>query len=192
MRKLVYYVALSLDGRIAGPAGEIDFYPMSDEYSAWMTERYPETIPTQFRPMAGVADAPNKSFDTVLMGWNTYQPALDENITSPYAHMRQYVVGGVSRQIADPSVTLVTGDPVDLVRELKQEDGLDIWLCGGGLLAGSLLAEIDELVIKSYPVVAVAGVPAFTGEFQPTYFEPAQRQAFGNGNVVTWLTRKKC
>jgi hypothetical protein len=31
MRKLVYYVGVSLDGYIAGPAGEFDFYPSDAE-----------------------------------------------------------------------------------------------------------------------------------------------------------------
>lgn len=48
MRKLVYYAAVSLDGYIAGPDGEFDFYPMSDDMS-WIRERYPESIPTELR-----------------------------------------------------------------------------------------------------------------------------------------------
>ncbi len=40
----------------------------------------------------GLADAPNLRFDTVVMGLGTYRPALDAGLTSPYAHLRQYVV----------------------------------------------------------------------------------------------------
>ncbi|MFG3013690.1 hypothetical protein ACGFZB_25230 [Streptomyces cinerochromogenes] len=39
--------------------------------------------------------------------------------------------------------------------------GLDIWLCGGGRLAGTLWPEIDELLIKTYPVVAGTGIPVW-------------------------------
>ncbi len=34
MCKLVYYVAITLDGRIAGPGGTFDFYPTGDEEQA--------------------------------------------------------------------------------------------------------------------------------------------------------------
>jgi dihydrofolate reductase len=196
MRKLVYYVAVSLDGYIAGPGGEVEFYPSGDEaqaaaYMSWMCERFPETIPTHLRASVGMEDAPNKNFDTLVMGLGTYQPALDIGVTSPYAHVRQYVVSSTLAKIDDPEVTLVPSDPVGLVRELKQQDGLDIWLCGGGKLAGALLDEIDELVIKSYPVLAGTGVPMVSGEFRPANFTPTHRETFDGGVCVTWLTRKK-
>lgn len=196
MRELVYYVAVSLDGRIAGPGGEFDFYPSGDEqqsaeYGAWMNERFPDTVPTAFRAAAGLADTPNVHFDTVLMGLGSYRPALDAGITSPYAHLRQYVVSSTLGESPDPEVTVIKGNPLGLVRDLKQEESdKDIWLCGGGRLAGALLPEIDRLVIKSYPVVAGAGVPVFDGEFTPTLFKATERRTFPHDVTVTWLTRR--
>jgi dihydrofolate reductase len=142
------------------------------------------------RPQAGLENAPNKRFDTVVMGLGTYRPALGHGVTSPYAHLRQYVVSSTLGAIADPSVELVDGDPTTLVRDLKREDGLDIWLCGGGRLAGSLLPEIDELIVKSYPVVAGAGIPVFSSEFRPTYFTPTRRESFSNGAAITWYAKQ--
>ncbi|MFF2778534.1 dihydrofolate reductase family protein [Streptomyces sp. NPDC058052] len=197
MRKLVYYIGVSLDGRIAGPRGEFDFFPQGDDqqaaaYSAWMNALYPETVPTAYRAAAGVADAPNRRFDTMVMGLGTYRPALDQGITSPYAHLRQYVVSSTLEPDTDPAVTVVPDDPLALVRELKGETGaaLDIWLCGGGRLAGALLPEIDELLIKTYPVVAGAGAVAFDGSYDPTVFDVADRTAFPNGVTFTRLTRR--
>jgi dihydrofolate reductase len=59
----------------------------------------------------------------------------------------------------DPRVQVVAGDPVELVGRLKHRPGAGIWLAGGARLAGALLGEIDELVIKRYPVVLGAGIP---------------------------------
>ncbi|MEV5570824.1 dihydrofolate reductase family protein [Spirillospora sp. NPDC052269] len=85
----------------------------------------------------------------------------------------------------DPSVHLEPGDPLDLIRRLKAEDtGQDIWLCGGGKLAASLLPEIDEIVLKSYPVIAGAGTPVFSGAFDPTLFTPIHRESFAKGAQV--------
>ncbi|AZK94634.1 MULTISPECIES: dihydrofolate reductase family protein [Streptomyces] len=199
MRKLVYYVGVTLDGRIAGPGGEFDFFPAGDEkqdaaYTAWMAAAYPETVPTAFRAASGVADTPNRTFDTVVMGLGTWLPGLAVGMTSPYAHLRQYVVSSTLDPATDPALTVVPDDPLGLVRKLKQEEqeenSLDIWLCGGGKLAGALLPEIDELVFKSYPVVAGAGIPAFDGGFDPTAFDVAQRTTFDNGVCVTRFVRR--
>ncbi|WP_405179169.1 dihydrofolate reductase family protein [Nocardia sp. NBC_01377] len=190
MRKLVYYVGVSLDGYIAGPGGEYDFYPLDAEIGAWTNTEYPEFVPTHLRGHVGMAvDQPNKRCDTVLMGRGTYEPALSAGVTGPYSHMKQYVVSGTLGRIDDPNVELVESDPLGLVRGLKKEEGLDIWLCGGGVLAGQLLTEIDELIIKSYPVVAGSGISAFSGTFDPTLFTPTRREEFGNGAQVTWFTR---
>ncbi|MEU8825402.1 dihydrofolate reductase family protein [Streptomyces sp. NPDC048636] len=197
MRKLVYYIGISLDGRIAGPSGEFDFFPQGDEqqaaaYSTWVNALYPETIPTAYRAAVGVSDTPNRRFDTVVMGHGTYRPALDNGIASPYAHLRQYVVSSTLKPDTDPAVTVVPGDPLALVRELKSEaaTGLDIWLCGGGKLAGTLVPAIDELLIKTYPVVAGTGISVFDGAFDPTAFDVAERTTFPNGVTLTHLTRR--
>ncbi|MFI6776175.1 dihydrofolate reductase family protein [Nocardia sp. NPDC050412] len=190
MRKLVYFVGMSLDGYIAGPGDDISFYPVGDDMWDWVKAQYPETLPTHIRPHIGLAvDAPNQKFDTLVMGRGTYDPALSIGVTSPYAHMRQYIVSSSLGPVDGPQVEVVASDPVGLVRRLKQENGMDIWLAGGGKLAAQLLGEIDELVIKSYPVVAGTGTEAFAGEFNPTSFAPTKRIEFGNGTQVTWLAR---
>lgn len=190
VRKLVYYVAVSLDGYIAGPAGEFDFYPFDAEMRASINAEYPEFVPTQLRPSVNMPlDQPNAHCDTVLMGRGSYEPALSTGVTNPYAHMKQYVVSSTLGPSDDPAVQVVDSDPLGLVQRLKQEEGLDIWLCGGGKLAAQLLGELDEMIIKSYPVVAGGGIPAFSGEFRPTLFAPTKRQEFGNGAQVTWFSR---
>ncbi|MFC4376768.1 dihydrofolate reductase family protein [Nocardia halotolerans] len=189
MRKLVYYIGASIDGYIAGPGGEVDFYPVTQEYAASLSAEFPEAIPTHLRAQIGMdVDTPNRNWDTVLMGRGTYEPGLAEGAPSPFAHLKQYVFSTTLEQ-QHPDVEIVAGDPVAFVRELKQRDGGDIWLCGGGKLAGQLLDEIDELILKSYPVIAGDGIPAFTGVFKPSRFTPLRRKQFDNGAQVTWFER---
>ncbi|MFD4368896.1 dihydrofolate reductase family protein [Rhodococcus sp. NPDC058521] len=188
MRKLVYYVGTTLDGYIAGPHEQVEFFPVSDQMTTWINERYPDTVPTHLRAPFGLSDAENQAFDTVVMGRGTYDPALTIGITSPYAHLRQYVVSNTLGDSDDPAVT-VTTDPFELIRTLKKEPGLDIWLAGGGKLAGALLGEIDEMIIKRYPVVAGSGLSVFDGDFDPTVFHPTRSEHFDNGAVVTWFSR---
>jgi dihydrofolate reductase len=183
MRKLVYFVASTIDGFIAGPDGSWDFFVLEDDVTAYLNERYPETVPTHVRdPLQ--ADRPNRVFDTVLMGRRTYEPALQAGITSPYAHLEQIVF---SRSIAaspDPAVRIVAGDPAGFVAELRRKPGKDLWLAGGGTFAGQLLPEIDELVIKLNPVVAGEGIPLAARGFDPHRFDLLDATPLKSGVVV--------
>ncbi|MDT0467362.1 dihydrofolate reductase family protein [Streptomyces gibsoniae] len=91
---------------------------------------------------------------------------------------------------ADPEVEIVSDDPAALVRDLKRQEGMDIWLAGGGKLAAALLAEIDELIIKRNPVVIGSGIPLFDGPFAPTGFQPTARRDFDSGVSIVTCTRK--
>lgn len=158
MRELVYYVAASIDGFIADPDGGFDAFPVEGDHMAVVAGEFGDALPSHVHAALGTTP-PHTRFDTVMMGWNTLTPALDAGIASPYAHLRQVVASRRERDL-DPSIAM-TKDPLATVRELKQEDGLDIWLCGGGELAGSLLGEIDRLIVKRNPVVFGSGIGLF-------------------------------
>ncbi len=166
MRHLVYYVATSLDGYIADEDGGFAAFPTDPATLTALFAEYPETCPAHLRAALGV-DAPPRHFDTVVMGRTTHQPAIDAGLTSAYPHLRQYVVTHRDDLPEDPTVTVVRDDPVAVVRDLKAEDGLDIWLCGGGHLAAQLVDEIDELHLKVNPVALGGGVPLFRGLATP-------------------------
>ena len=188
MRALTYYVGASLDGFIAAPDGSFDFFPVDSSVLDFIAAEYPETLPSHVRQLLGVT-APAVHFDTVVMGRATYTPALEAGITSPYGHLRQYVVSTTLEGSPDPQVRVVP-DPLALVRELKQENGTGIWLAGGGRLAGALLPEIDELVIKRYPVVVGAGIPAIAAHHvHPLAFQITDEDTLAGGTTVTTYIR---
>lgn len=195
MRTLTYVIAVTLDGFIAGPDGQYDFFGFDGDFAAYLLAEFPETMPTHARGPLGLTDVAPRRFDTVVMGRGTYEPGLAIGVTSPYAHLRQYVFSR-SLQVDDPAVHVVSGDPVALVRELKREEGpaqrgLGIWLAGGGQLAGQLVDEIDELVIKRNPIVAGAGIGMFAGRFAPLGLELVDTRTFSTGTQITTLRRRK-
>jgi dihydrofolate reductase len=183
MRKLVYVVGATVDGFIAGPAGELDFFPLTDDVVALLATELADTLPAHVRSQLGVTGPPQR-YDTVVMGRSTYEPALEVGITSPYAPLRQLVVSRTLEDAPDPEVEIVRGDPVGTVRSVKAEAGADILLVGGGRLAGALLGEIDQLLVKVYPVLAGTGVPMFATPFTPTALALADSRVLQQGTVV--------
>ncbi|MCW3840315.1 dihydrofolate reductase family protein [Micromonospora yasonensis] len=190
MRKLVYYVATTLDGFIAAPDGSYDFFPLvpDPDVLAHLAAEWPQTFPTFTHAQFGIESPPAGRFDALLMGRGTYEPALKAGVTSPYAHLKQYVLSRSLPPSDDPQVEIVAGDAVAFVRELKERPGGDIWLCGGGHLAGQLLGEVDELVVKLNPVVVGSGVPLADRGFAPHRFTLVETRPFDSGVVVLRYT----
>ncbi|MET9519747.1 dihydrofolate reductase family protein [Streptomyces sp. NPDC002994] len=192
MRKLTYYVGMSIDGFIAAPDGTFDFFPLSESFMKdFLIGEYPDCLPTHARQHLGVDDLENKHFDTMLQGRASYDAALELGITSPYKHLRQYVVSNSVDKSIDPDVEVISGDVAAKVRDLKQEDGLGIYLAGGAHLAGQLLEEIDELVLKVYPIATGSGVPVFSAEFGVLDFALESSRTFDNGTIVLTYSKKR-
>ncbi len=196
LRKLTYFVAVSIDGFIGDPSGDANsFMPFVDEeFLGYLRAEYPETVSAPARKMLGFGDdVPNRRFDTVIQGKGSYQLGLDQGEPSPYSHLREYVASRSLQTSPAANVEIVADDLLGKVRELKAEDGeLGIWLCGGAEIAGQLIDEVDELVLKTYPVLLGSGMPMFAGvESAIGEFELSSSRVFGNGVVVRTYTRKR-
>lgn len=188
MRELVYYVAVSVDGLIADAQGGYGPFLVGGDHDVVVHEEYADALPAHAHAALGTRP-PGTRFDTVVMGWNTLVPALDAGIASPYPHLRQLVASRRSRTV-DPAVTLVD-DPRAAVRGLKAQEGLDIWLCGGGELAGALLPEIDRFVLKRHPVVLGSGTALLAGAAgASSRLVPVRRRQFASGVSVEEYVRQ--
>jgi dihydrofolate reductase len=162
MRALTYFVAVSVDGFIAGPdrADPTGYWPVSEDYAEHVVAKYPETLTGAARAALGVTAA-GTHFDTVVSGRRTYEIGLAAGVTNAYPHLRHVVFSRTLGLIPDPAVELIDSDPVEAVRAFKVESGKDIWLVGGGDLAGALYAEIDRIVLKLSPLTLGSGVGLF-------------------------------
>ncbi|MEV4667892.1 dihydrofolate reductase family protein [Microbacterium sp. LWO12-1.2] len=189
MRELTYYIGVTLDGFIAGPDDEVDFFPLTPAFEETLGTELADIQPAHVRAARGRADAPVTRFDTVIMGRRTYEPALRYGITDPYAQLRTLVCSATLADPGEPNVEIVRTDPIGRVRKLKAEDGLGIYLAGGAGLAGVLLDEVDRLIVKKYPVIAGSGIPMTRHGFTPTLFTLEDVRSFDNGCVVLSYSR---
>lgn len=187
MRRLVYFVGTSVDGCIAGPSGETEFFPTSPQLLGAIFERYPETCPAHVRGVFGMQEEP-RHFDTVIMGARTHEPAVEAGMTHAYPHLEQLVVTHRTFPAAD-GLTFVRDRPVSAVRALKRQPGRDIWLGGGADLASQLWDEIDELHLKVYPVVVGTGVPLFHGDRSPSSWVLTATETLPEGVLLNRYSR---
>jgi dihydrofolate reductase len=181
MRSLVYFVATTLDGHIAGvDRADPDFFPFEGPQVADLLAEFPEMIPGHVRAPLGLSDE-TRRFDTILMGRTTYDIGRKVGLTSPYPHLRQIVVSTSITTPPDPAVEVFGQDVPGRVRALKAEAGKDVWLAGGARLAASLVDEIDELILKVNPVVLGAGTPLFDGLVGPRPVTLTGHKVYPNG-----------
>lgn len=183
MRKLIYYVACTADRYIAREDGSFDCFLTEGEHFADLIESFPETIPGHLRDALEVSAA-NKLFDAVLMGRATYEVGLKIGVTNPYPQLRQYLFSRTMKDSPDENVTLIKGDAVAAVREMKKHTGKDIWLCGGGALAATLFPEIDELILKVNPVLLGTGIPIFAGSIGHNALQLTASKSYNNGFML--------
>ncbi len=140
-RRVVYSVAMSLDGYIARADGSYDWIPDEPgiDWGAFMAR-----------------------FDTILMGRKTYEVAIGQGGGGAVSkEPRTYVFSRTLRQSDHPNVTIVAGDPVQVLEPLRAKRGKDIWLMGGGLLFRQLLdaGQVDVVEVGLIPVLLGGGIP---------------------------------
>src|SRR5262245_29819721 len=141
MRRVLYSVAMSLDGYISGPKGEADWIIMDPDID--------------FRALFD-------QFDTCLIGRRTFEGmARGKRKPGAMPGMKTFVFSRTLRQRDYPKVTVVAEKADETVAALRAESGKDIWLFGGGLLFRSLLdaGQVDTVEVAVVPVLLGGGLP---------------------------------
>jgi dihydrofolate reductase len=167
MRKVTFGGANSLDNYLARPDHAVDWLLFGDEAFAIMADYW-------------------KTIDTVLMGRKTYEVALRQGQGGgSYPGVRTYVFSRTPTPGSE-GVTIIATDAVEFVRKLKQEEGKDICLMGGGELARSLFEAdlIDELGFNIHPVLLGVGIPLFYPMNHQINLELLECKALKNGCVM--------
>lgn len=162
MRKIILYIATSLDSFIARTDGSIDFLDALAPPSN--TEDY------GYNTLLG-------QIDSTLMGRKTYDSIMAMDMPFPYPDKKNYVFSRTQQQPSLDFVRWINDDVVNFVKNLKQQEGKDIWLIGGGTINTLLLNAqlIDE--------IQLALVPIFLGEGIPLFEKPLRESTFAINKV---------
>ena len=164
MQPIIYDVAVSADGFIAGPNANVSAFPHDGVIVADYTAR-----------LAG--------YTVALMGRETYEFGYKYGLEpgqNPYPHMRAIVVS---------STLTLPGNAVEVWRDLSALDALrntapgPIYLCGGGALASAIAAtgNLTELRLKRVPILLGSGTPLFANLPEATHLSLQSQTDYGEG-----------
>lgn len=147
MRKIVLYIATSLNGKIARKDGSVD----------WL-----ESLPNPEKTDHGYLEF-LESVDTTIMGNSTYQQLLSWGIDFPYRGKTNYVFTNDVHLVKDENVEYVSMDQEQFVKEIIDKPGKDIWLIGGGQLNTFFFNHnlINEIRLFLMPIVIPDGIELF-------------------------------
>jgi dihydrofolate reductase len=140
-RKLMYQVATSLDGYIAGTKGEYDWIPdTGDDFDM---------------------EAHFARFDALVMGRGTWELVAGMGGAGMFGSTPTYVVSTTLDPAQAQGVQVIARDVERRIAALKAEPGKTIWLYGGGKLFASLLDAglVDQVELAVMPVLLGSGIP---------------------------------
>jgi len=144
-RKVIVFIATSLDGYIATENDSLDWlFKVEGEGDNGYSEFY-------------------STIDTIILGRRTYDWIMNvEKDNFPYQDKKCYVFTKSKYEPHD-QVEFVEGDIVKFINTLKDTDGGDIWIVGGGNLLSHVIKEnlVDEFIITVAPTIIGKGIPLF-------------------------------
>ena len=175
MKKIILYIAASLDQRIAESDGSME----------WLTGvPNPQKTSGEYKDLLA-------SVDTVLIGGRAYRELLNMDVIWPYQEQMTYVVS--RHNWGDENkVRFITNNIVETISALCNEQGKDILLVGGGELISMLLAAdlIDEMRITYIPVILGKGIPLFPEQTKESKWELVENTAH-KSDILTVKYRKR-
>jgi dihydrofolate reductase len=175
---VIFSMAVSLDGYIAGPDGQGDWAAPDEELHRFHNEQTREL---------GLHVMGRRLYE-VMAYWET---AEERNPSAP-EHELEFarlwkelpkIVYSKTLEAVEGNTRLSEGDPVEEVRELREGSGADIAV-GGAALASTLTAHglIDEYRLFATPVVLGGGKAFFAGNTRMD-LELVETRTFGSGVV---------
>lgn len=150
-RKMILYIATSLDGYIATEDESLEWlFTVEGEGDNGYSEFY-ETV------------------DTILMGNKTYEWIMrHETGEFPYKNKECFVFTRSSIEDTE-DVKFTNEDVVSVTNKLRNQEGRNIWIVGGGELLQSFMKEklVDEVILTVAPAIIGKGIPLFKrGDYQ--------------------------
>lgn len=170
MKKVILYIATSLDGCSASKDGSVDWLFTDSDYGT---------------------NALLKSVDTILMGRKTYEQAVGFGLEY-YKGKKIYVFTKSKKLKTTKEAEIIKEDAVSFTRKLVRKKGKNIWLMGGGELASSLQKQnlIDEYMLFVHPVVLGEGIPLFSNLNKFSTLKLMSYKKFNSGLVRLNYLRK--
>lgn len=178
MRRIIVCNWLSLDGFIAGPEGETEWFSWSDEIAAFY-KKMQQDVDTI---LLG-----RKTYDIMAAYWPTAQSASEDPEIISHMNDSRKIVYSTTLANADWSNTTISKQiDAAAIRALKKEAGKDIIVYGSGSIVSALtnLGLVDRFYIMICPILLGSGKPLAGGLEHFVQLKKPDVHPFAAGGVL--------
>jgi dihydrofolate reductase len=188
MRKLVAGTFVSLDGVMQAPGGPDEDRDSGFEHGGWVAPFFDDksgAIMTDWIEEAGGFLLGRHTYEIFAAYWPKATDP-DDRIAAALNQRPKYVASRTLDEVGWNNSTLLEGDVVAAVRELKVQDGGEIQVHGSGDLLQTLFAHdlVDTLRLWIFPVVIGKGKRLFGDGAVPRSFRLVETQLATTGAVL--------
>ncbi len=191
MRKIIVSEMVSLDGVMQAPGGKDEDTDGGFEHGGWTWPYWDDEMGVHFGQTMSECDAFLLGRKTWQIHGGAFEPMPDDDpMIGVMNTMPKYVVSNtLDSADAWRNSTLISGDVVDAVRRLKEQDGKNIAIDGSSVLIHTLAQHglIDEYYLMVYPVVLGGGKRVFP-EGGRINLKLVEAKPLGSGVVLTHYT----
>ncbi len=191
MSKLIATTFLSLDGVYQGPGGIDEDTSGGFDVGGWATPFYEEgmaALAEEWIARAGAFLLGRRTHDIFAAHWPKVTDPADP-LASRLNGLPKHVVSRTLKDSPWPGTSIVAGDVVESVRDLKSRPGDEIQVHGSGALLRTLIDHdlVDEYRLWLFPVVLGKGRRLFPDGVVPKKFEHVESRRTGAGVTVLVL-----
>jgi len=164
MREIIVSEFITLDGVIQAPGGEEEDTDGGFTHGGWTRPYWHNDIGALFFEVFSQADALLLGRKTWQIHGSAFEPMEGDPFGDAMNNLPKYVVSTTLQSAAAwRNSTLIRGDVVESVRQLKQQPGKNILIDGSSVLIPALAEHdlIDGYSLHLYPLVLGSGKRLF-------------------------------
>ncbi len=178
MRRVLFFMMITVDGYYAGPDGGIDWHNVDGEFNDFAIAQLNEVDTLLFG---------RETYELMASYWPTRDAVQDDPVVAgKMNNLPKIVFSTTLGDVTWQNTRLIRDNVAAEVKRLKQQEGQDLLILGSSKLASTFIDQglLDEARLMVNPVALGRGKSWFAGINARLKLRLTKTRTFGSGNVL--------
>ncbi len=180
MRRVLFFMMITVDGYYAGPDGGIDWHNVDGEFNDFAIAQLNEVDTLLFG---------RETYELMASYWPTRDAVQDDPVVAGKMNSLPKIVFSTTLgDVTWQNTRLIRDNVAAEVKRLKQQEGQDLLILGSSKLASTFIDQglLDEARLMVNPVALGRGKSLFAGINDRLKLRLTKTRTFGSGNVLLY------